>query len=212
MGLLSDSWWRAMNDDVECDPDTPNEGKNELATMAPEVSEALAFIGIITMMVQIADSAINLCLKHVWPDQLDLTVDTFPASGKGTAKPTLGNLVSELRKRLVVDESFARYLQEFVRQRNEFTHRLIEIDGFAQISTSEGQRKIIQYCQEFAKTIGLVMVVFTIPLLPKNRRRKGEQLLPGLGAEVFKFLFVPTNRTKRVMRRRDEMRASGRPL
>lgn len=102
-----------------------------------ESEEAWQRIGLLLVLLQNAEHAINACLKWVF------THDPFGQDDEGNLldqlsnlkefqrKKTLGQLHRALRERVDIHPEFETYFAQFVEDRNRFVHRLFIEPGFS---------------------------------------------------------------------------------
>jgi hypothetical protein len=119
-----------------------------------ESEDAWARIGLLLVLLQNAEHAINACLKWVF------THDRFGEEDEGNLldqlsnlkefqrKKTLGELHRALRKRVDVRQEFETYFAKFVDDRNRFVHRL-----FLEPEFSVNDPKDIPRIRQFVDTL-----------------------------------------------------------
>jgi hypothetical protein len=85
--------------------------------------------------MQATETVISTCLTYVLPEGGVLTLEMLLRSGQ--KKRTLGQFLTELRKRVDIDEHFDMILEEFLDKRNTLIHRVMDVPGWS-LDTEEG--------------------------------------------------------------------------
>jgi hypothetical protein len=87
-------------------------------------------IGLLLVLIQNTEHAINASLSWVFADQ-PVTLEQIAFFEKLKQKRTLGRLLRELRERVNVDRRFDGLLTSFLQDRNRFVHSLFIERGFS---------------------------------------------------------------------------------
>jgi hypothetical protein len=100
----------------------------------PELTESqqrvFSLTGETLYMIQMAEDAIQICSIFVF-EQQDFSIEKIYSAGEKARKKTLGQLLSDLRKRTKVHPKFGSILKAFVEKRNFFAHRIFNDPEFA---------------------------------------------------------------------------------
>ena len=90
--------------------------------------EILLRMGLTLVLMQATEMVINACLTYALPEGGVLTLEPLKADQK---KRTLGQFLTELRKRVDIDEHFDLILEEFLDKRNTLIHRIKDVPGWS---------------------------------------------------------------------------------
>src|SRR5947209_8582144 len=92
--------------------------------MTDAQKRAVFSIGITLQGLQGVEQVLGFCLRFVFPSDPTLDIRELYTMDAAHQKRTLGQLVTELRKRVEVHADFDAWLAEFIPLRNRFVHRL----------------------------------------------------------------------------------------
>jgi hypothetical protein len=92
--------------------------------------------------MQATETVINACLTYVLPEGGVLTLEMLRRSGQ--KKRTLGQFLTELRKRVDIDEHFDMILEEFLDKRNTLIHRVDNVPGWS-LDNEQGCQIVYQF-------------------------------------------------------------------
>ncbi len=87
-------------------------------------------MGVAVLLVQTTERVIRLCMTLVLPKDAPLTFEKLQQQKESERNKTLGYFLSELRKRVDLDEHFDLLLKEFLKNRNDFIHDLDRVPGW----------------------------------------------------------------------------------
>jgi hypothetical protein len=110
--------------------------KGEPVQEIPGEEETLAQLGLLLLITQQTEEHFSHLLRVVFKDGIITHEDFF-----GPDKRTLGGLITDLRKRMEVEEAFDGLLTTFLEQRNLFAHNLVRQEWF-DMHTEEGRREV----------------------------------------------------------------------
>jgi hypothetical protein len=121
----------------------------EQTFMTPQETERekffLASVGAALLRCQTAEQLMVVCLGRLYPDRPIQSAEMFEQMEEGLRNKTLGGLISELRKRVGLDEGFDSLLSDFLDRRNTLVHNLQRARRPG-LSTPEGKAEM----QDFA--------------------------------------------------------------
>jgi hypothetical protein len=92
-------------------------------------------MGLALVLMQATEQLISTCLTYVLPEGGVPTLEMLLRSSQ--KKRTLGQFLTELRKRVDIDEHFDMILEEFLDKRNTLIHRVMEVPGWS-LDTEQG--------------------------------------------------------------------------
>jgi hypothetical protein len=121
--------------------------------------DMLAWMGMTTLLVQVTEKIIRLAMTFVIQNATPLTLEVIQAQEQAEQKKTIGYFLTELRKRVDLDDHFDEILCEFLRMRNTFAHNLDEIPGWT-LNNAEGLAVAHTFLSEFIRVINIVQSVF----------------------------------------------------
>lgn len=107
--------------------------------LTPEQSDLLTHIGLAMIVIQTAETALNVTVRLAFPRDSRVTLHGLEAQIEADRKKTLGYFVSELRKRANLHPLFEEHVARFLSMRNLLVHRISEIPGW-DLSTDDGCR------------------------------------------------------------------------
>ena len=131
--------------------------------VSPEVKTVFFMMGYCHFCILQAERALKNVLGSSFASQ------DFEAEEKANEKVPIGPLLRKLRNRVDVDEDFEKLLNEFLRHRNLFVHRLTETIPFG---TPEGLRGVANFCQALsiqARTVGTYFNAAIVAKHPGSR-------------------------------------------
>jgi glyceraldehyde-3-phosphate dehydrogenase/erythrose-4-phosphate dehydrogenase len=96
--------------------------------MTPLKTEFFGRIGKTLLEIQLAEAQLQICLSYFLPPDDAKTVEEIEAQAEADRRKTLGDLVTLMRKRIVVSEDFNKKLTQFVQDRNALAHRFLRVE------------------------------------------------------------------------------------
>lgn len=102
--------------------------------MAKQERDILARIGATLIAIQRTEMTVGFCTKHILPKAARPSKDLFAPDSR---RPPMGQLIAELRKRVVVADTFKATLAKYLDARNAFVHQIEFVPGWT-LNTDEG--------------------------------------------------------------------------
>jgi hypothetical protein len=93
------------------------------------VRDTLALLGSGLIVVQAVEHLLAKCMSMALPKTANITREVFQKQSAEEAKRTLGQLLIQLRLRIVVKPEFDAALMKFLDLRNSLVHRIQEVEG-----------------------------------------------------------------------------------
>ena len=141
-------------------------------------------IGPMLIRLQATERVINLALTFVFPRNVRLTLEDLEKQQREERKKTIGFFFSELRKRVELDESFDRLLQDFLDYRNTFIHKLQDVPGW-DLETEQGTRIAEEFVSRLASLNETVLFSFCGFLRAWQKQVKLDVPIPEGADEIF---------------------------
>lgn len=146
--------------------------------MSPLQLELLSRMGETLLQIQTAEEQLQLCISYFLPADTAKTVEEIESQAEAVRKKTLGQLLTLMRKRIVVSEIFDGQLDQFLEDRNALAHRFLRVEGVS-LKTDEGLKKGI----EFLKGLSAQAVHIRKTIQGLMRAIMGEDTEPGEEAD-----------------------------
>lgn len=113
-------------------------------------------MGVALLLLQTAEKVIRLCTTLVFQKSTPITLDLLQQQEEAERTKTMGYFLSELRKRVNVDESFDVVLRDFLKNRNDFIHDLSRVplwDFHTAETATEAKRFVFSLIQQTEKVL-----------------------------------------------------------
>jgi hypothetical protein len=110
----------------------------------PTEDDLLMHMGILLLNIQQFESLLLHALKQIYAESADLTAEKLYAEDKRT----LGALMTDLRKRAVLEKDADALLESVLCDRNLFVHRLRHQKWF-DLSTENGRQRTMEFFAPF---------------------------------------------------------------
>jgi len=95
-----------------------------------EHQEVLVAMGVAVLLLQTTERVIRLCMTLVLQKDQPLTLEKLQQQEESERNKTLGYFLSELRKRVDLDQHFDQLLKDFLKNRNDFIHNLNNVPAW----------------------------------------------------------------------------------
>lgn len=109
-------------------------------------NKIFTILGETLYFIQLAESSIKICSVFLLPKNLELLLDEYYKENVNSNK-TLGKLIIEIKKSIVLHKQLEWLLEKFRKNRNLFVHNLFTDENY-KITTEEDCKKLEKYCME----------------------------------------------------------------
>lgn len=128
--------------------------------MPEHQKEVLEAMGITLLLLQTTEKTIRLCMTFVFQKNSPLTFDLLQEQKDAERTKTIGYFLTELRKRVSVDESFDALLKEFLKNRNDFIHDLSRVPNW-DFDSSDKPTEALRFIHKLIQQTESVLKAFT---------------------------------------------------
>jgi hypothetical protein len=124
-----------------------------------EHQDVLVAMGVTLLMLQVTETCIKTCLTLVLPGQPFLTLEVLEQQDERLRNKTLGYFLTEVRKRVDLDDDFDALLKAFLKNRNDFVHDLSRVPGW-KLGSPEETAKARAFVHHLLEQADMVQKVF----------------------------------------------------
>ena len=185
-----------------CDISGANEKIGMKTEFDPKEEEILAQIGLILILVQDLEYILLHDLRLVFGDDKIISIEELFSSDRRT----LGAFVTKLKQSVELEKGFERLLDDLVKERNIFVHRLRQQSWF-HLEIPEGRKATLRFLFNFFNKLEVATKIFQafaikqakdcrMPETPQERTLRAMGFMDELESKYFPKLPALVKRRK----------------